>query len=76
MADPEATDLPIVENRVACRHLRHNGMYLFSPEELADYDDGGTNFWCLQTQKVFGPDDGMVNRSDCCTAERRCYEPL
>ena len=61
-----------------CRHLRSKGMYVYNDasgvEAHGEYDN--SIFWCLQTMKSFGPDDGMVGRVDCCNSGRSCYEPL
>lgn len=59
-----------------CAHLRHKGMYVF-----ADETPGGspadaiepTAFWCMCTQKSFGPDGHPVNARDC-VAGRGCCE--
>jgi hypothetical protein len=59
-----------------CAHLRHKGMYVF-----ADEPPGGspadaiepTAFWCMCTQKPFGPDGHPVNARDC-VAGRGCCD--
>jgi hypothetical protein len=73
--DPPTIDLPIVRE-TPCRHLRNKGMYVYtddvSGEAHEDYDN--TIYWCLQTMKSFGPDDGMVEGHDCRNPGRSCYE--
>jgi hypothetical protein len=71
-------DLPVVKlEGTPCRHLRHNGMLIFTDgtggETQADCDT--TMYWCTQTTKGFGPDDDFVNRDDCRNTSRSCYEP-
>lgn len=80
MADTDRTldGLPVVPTSVPCRHLRNKGMYVYTDVEEhnphPDYDN--TVFWCLQTMKGCGPDDGFVEREDCCDPTRPCYEPM
>jgi len=38
-----------------------------------DYQAGLTDFWCLETAKPLGPDDGDVGTADCCDPNRSCY---
>jgi hypothetical protein len=60
-----------------CRHLRHNGMYIFtdgSGESREDYDT--SSYWCLHTMKSFGPDDERVGGEECRRPGRTCHEPL
>lgn len=61
-----------------CRHLRHNGSYIFTDglRDDSEEDDSSSTFWCLKTMKSFGPDDDFVGRADCRRADRSCYEPL
>src|SRR5471032_2109094 len=58
---------------VHCLNLRHKGMFVTSgadPDELAFYDKyDGTAYWCIETQRGFGPDGAPV-RPDCCSGER------
>jgi hypothetical protein len=39
----------------------------------ADFQDGVTDFWCVQTAKALGPDGESVGLTACCHAERGCY---
>jgi hypothetical protein len=60
---------------VHCLNLRHKGMYVTAgpdPDEFAFYDKyDSTAYWCVETQRGFGPDGDPV-RPDCCTQTRRC----
>jgi hypothetical protein len=62
---------------VHCLNLRHKGMYVLStpyPEESQFYDPVDTTaYWCVKTQRGFGP-DGLPVRPDCCHGERGCCE--
>lgn len=59
-----------------CGNLRHKGMYVL-PDAVVeqDYSDqtGASSYWCVCTQKAFGPDGEPVNARDC-VAGRRCCE--
>jgi hypothetical protein len=60
-----------------CRSLRNKGMYVYNGEYSNPHEDyDNTIYWCVKTQKGFGPDDEMVSREDCTNTERVCYEPL
>ena len=89
MADDQAVDLPdpstpagseAVEPTplVPCRHLRNKGMYVDNGGAygVSHEDSDNTIYWCVKTMKGFGPDDEMVSRDDCTSAERTCYEPF
>jgi hypothetical protein len=42
------------------------------PDEFTFYDKyDGTAYWCVETQRAFGP-DGHPVRPDCCSGERDC----
>jgi len=43
-------------------------------ENDPDYQAGLTDFWCVQTAKGFGPDDGEVNMDECRNPQRNCYQ--
>lgn len=59
-----------------CRFLRSRAMYVFDDTVDEDHaENEATSFWCCQTMKGFGPDDGIVGRLDCRLADRPCYEP-
>jgi hypothetical protein len=61
-----------------CRYLRSNGMYIFDAQpggsDDPDYEPSGC--WCLQTMKLFGPDDDLVGPQECRDSDRACYEPV
>jgi hypothetical protein len=51
-----------------CTNLRHKGMYVLPEGTVdADYHEylGSSSFWCVRTQKAFGPDGDPVNARDC-----------
>ena len=58
-----------------CHQLRHKGMYVTAgpdPDEFTFYDKyESTAYWCVETQRGFGP-DGEPVRPDCCTRQRGC----
>jgi hypothetical protein len=68
---------PNEEKAPACVHLGSKGMYVTGQLNPADdYEGHGDgNCWCLKTQNVIGPDDGLVER-ELCDRTRSCYEPL
>lgn len=73
-AEPGSADLPACG---PCRNLRNKGMYVYHGEYDTPHEDyDNTIYWCVRTQKGFGPDDEMVSRDDCIDPERSCYEPL
>ena len=61
-----------------CGHLRHKGMYVLDevtaaePQEFADRIEA-TSFWCVCTQKAFGP-DGLPVGLEVCAPGRGCCE--
>jgi hypothetical protein len=61
-----------------CAHLRHKGMYVGQDadvEMVALYRDPieATSFWCLHTQKAFGP-DGRPATAESCRRGRDCCD--
>ena len=60
---------------VHCLNIRHKGMFVTSgpdPDEFTFYDKyDSTAYWCVETQRGFGPDGAPV-RPDCCAGERDC----
>src|SRR5213592_4713263 len=64
---------------VHCLNLRHKGMYVLStpyPEESQFYDPyDAAAYWCVKTQRGFGP-DGRPVRPDGCQGERDCCDHL
>jgi hypothetical protein len=63
---------------LSCTHLRHKGMYVLSDpdeHETSYYDKyDATAFWCVCTQKPYGP-DGKPAHADTCRAGRECCAP-
>ena len=68
-------ELPQVPGR-RCIHLQSKAMTVHGEAfaEDPDYQAGLTDFWCLQTAKPLGPDDGDVSITDCCDSARACYQ--
>lgn len=60
-----------------CRHLTSKGMRVFGAEYQTPTDETErtTDFWCVKSQSVLGPDGALVLLSRCST-ERNCYENL
>lgn len=61
-----------------CSHLRHKGMYVTDETPVADTHEfadriEATAFWCVCTQKAFGPDGRPVG-PEVCAAGRGCCE--
>ena len=79
MADAHEKDPQPAEPLASpCRHLRSNRMYVFSDggDDTAADDYDSSSYWCLQTMKAIGPDEGMVDGRECRHASRSCYQPL
>jgi hypothetical protein len=81
MAEPQGElhdDPASAEPGPPCRQLRSKGMYVYTDGSGGEEHDGYDNtiFWCQKTFKDFGPDDGFVNRDECCNTSRPCYDPL
>jgi hypothetical protein len=39
-----------------------------------DFQDGTTDFWCVQTARALGRDNGEVGMRPCSDPDRVCYE--
>jgi hypothetical protein len=78
MPDALSPESPPVDVTASpCRHLRSNGMYIFTDGQSAahgGHDNSSSSFWCLKTMKGFGPDDDMVNGEECRNPARTCCE--
>mgnify|MGYP001048847392 CR=1 FL=1 len=76
----ESAGLPVVDTKAQpCRHLRSNGMYLYSDGTADDPDRqqySSSACWCIKTMTGFGPDDDIVGWLDCRDPARSCYMPL
>ncbi len=62
-----------------CRHLLSKGLYLNAGLEIDESDPtkyriGDGNFWCANTQEIYGPDKGFCNGEECTNTTRSCYE--
>ena len=80
MSGPDPTDeapQPESPPTAPCRFLRNKGMYVYSDGSGGGHEDyDNTIYWCLQTQKSFGPDDDYVSGEECRNPSRTCYEAL
>ena len=60
-----------------CLHLRSKAIYVTGdPDPRSPEEIGSTRFdcWCNKTQHTIGPDEVLVERSEC-VAGRQCYLP-
>lgn len=59
-----------------CIHLQSKAMMVHGEEyeRDMDYQGAGTDFWCILTGKLLGPDNGEVNLRECCNPERACHQ--
>ena len=59
-----------------CTHLQSKAMAVYGEgyENDPDYQDGMTDFWCVQTARSLGPDDGEVGMKPCSDPDRGCYQ--
>ena len=58
-----------------CLHLRSKAIYVTGdPDPQSPDEIGSTRFncWCNKTQHVIGPDELLVDRTEC-VAGRDCY---
>ena len=62
--------------RPRCINLSCKSMIVFGEafESDPDYQSGMVDFWCTQTSKGQGPDDGDVTLDACSNPERSCYQ--
>ena len=65
----------MADNR-RCINLCCKSMVVFGEafETDPDYEAGMVDFWCTQTSKAQGPDDGDVSLETCSNPERSCYQ--
>lgn len=66
MADPTSNNL------FTCKHLRSKEMYYQADQRDGDQYSGGA-YWCAKNHESFGPDGGVVERSEC-TPDRTCFQ--
>jgi hypothetical protein len=62
-------------NSSHCGNLRHKGMYVLVDavvEQDWDMQLGSSSYWCVCTQKAFGPDGRAVNARDCVHGRECC----
>jgi hypothetical protein len=56
-----------------CSNLRHKGMYVTDSYAVERQEIEATAYWCLCTQKSFGPDGHPVTPGEC-KSSRGCCE--
>ncbi len=58
-----------------CIFLNCKSMQVYGEDFQSDpeFQAGMVEFWCTQTFKPSGPDDGVVSLGLCSNAERVCY---
>lgn len=68
------TDLPQIPPR--CIHLQSKAMAVYGEEFESDPDfvGGVGDFWCVQSGRALGPDDGPVGLAPCRDPDRGCYQ--
>jgi hypothetical protein len=68
------TELPQLPPR--CIHLQSKAMAVHGEEfeNDPDYQDGLGDFWCVQTARSIGPDNGTVGLKACRDPDRECYQ--
>ncbi|MGH9750664.1 MAG: hypothetical protein ACRD6R_12165 [Candidatus Polarisedimenticolia bacterium] len=76
MSDPASDPNPTDGLPAHCRHLRTKRYYYGSTAELLEVAELSTTtqFWCLRTMRVVGPDEGFVSAA-ACRAGRSCCDP-
>ena len=70
-----ADELNVLNNKVErCRHLLSKGILMNAGLPPGEEVCGDGNFWCSNTQTVFGPDDQICDDAECRDSTRSCYE--
>jgi hypothetical protein len=69
-----ADELKIIETGVRCRNLLSKGLYINAGLLPGEEATGDGNFWCGQTQTIYGPDDRLCDGEYCTDTTRTCYE--
>lgn len=69
------SELPMAQ-RPRCMHLSCKSMIAYGEdfENDPDFQAGMVDFWCQQTLKNWGPDNGDVTLEMCCNPERACFQ--
>ena len=67
-------DLPVYRPR--CKHLSCKSMLVYGEDFESDpeFQAGMVDFWCTQTFRNTGPDDGPVALDLCSNPERPCFK--
>jgi len=70
-------DSPITTQRLICQNLRTKASYVpgIRTENYLSEPDPMSQYWCVKTMKVIGPDDRPVEPEDCKTV-RKCFKSL
>jgi len=70
MSENESTYVP------RCKNLCCKSMLVFGEDFQSDPDfqAGFTDFWCVQTSKANGPDNGEVSWEACTDPKRECFQ--
>ena len=75
MAYERTFDLPIQTSEPPCIHLRSKQIYVTGnpdPDDPRDAASDRYSCWCNKTQHVKGPDNELVERSQCISG-RACF---
>ena len=67
----------IATHRLICQNLRTKASYVPSirTENYLVESDHKTQYWCIKTMKVIGPDDKFVIPENC-KPGRKCFKSL
>ncbi|MGQ0636552.1 MAG: hypothetical protein ACT4QC_18210 [Planctomycetaceae bacterium] len=71
--DPAGPQQPEERLGDRCRSLLSKGLYLNAGLPEGEHVTGDGHFWCAHTQRIFGPDDGLVGNEECRRVGRKCY---
>ena len=66
--------LNVIQTAKRCRHLLSKGLYINAGLPKGQEITGDGNFWCGQTQRIFGPDQKLCDIDTCRNSARSCYE--
>ena len=73
--EPDSQTSQPAQPQATCRLLRSKWMFIGVEPDRAAHGSGGSNCWCVHTQKCVGP-DGQGVTPETCKADRACYEPV
>ena len=69
-----AAELNILDKHLRCRDLLSKGLYINHGLPPGEEATGDGNFWCANTQEIYGPDRGFCGGAYCTDPTRSCYE--